>query len=70
MESEVSMKNKDGKFDDTKLVDAICRLKSYLNIIDAYMGQHILSEELMDLGLIIENIAGIVKELEAEYMPN
>ena len=73
MESEVSMKNLklcvEKDFDDTKIVDAVCKLKSYLNIIDVYIEHYVMNEELSDLGVVIENIADIVHELENEYMP-
>lgn len=54
--------------DDTKIVDAICRLKSYLNIADVYINHYVMNEELSDFGVIIDDISLIVKELETEYM--
>lgn len=59
---------KDEKFDDTKLVDAICQLKAYLRIMEVFIEYHWENEALNDIGIIIDKISDIVNDLEKEYV--
>ena len=55
------------EIDDTKLVDGLYKLKSYINIIDAFIDLHAENQDFVDLGLLIDNMAEIVAELLEIY---
>ena len=54
--------------DDTKLIDGIYKLKSYINIADSYIQCRVDNQDFVDLGLLIDEMGDIVEGLREEYI--
>lgn len=76
-EGEVSMNDnkckivkqevKSADFDNTNLIDGIYKLKSYINIINGFVENHVENQDYIDLGLMLDNMSEIIDNLAKEY---